>query len=357
MLVLTQFAGEPTGSGGTGFTLVSLSNGENGIDETRNAGGDPEFDEPNTTPISQVIQDQNGAGNKLENGDVIRFSAWMRLDPNDPLLSSPQVEPLIKVEAWKEFGASTQDTNPGLLAPQFGDKIFDQQQHALEIHALTQGTVDEFPAESLPQWVDLDADGQISEDEFADEQSRISTLTTEAWTLVETTYEIDDFFWLGIFDNNAGNPPDTTVIDALEEIRVTMFLGDFTFANGSPATLGGGNLLVDNILVELFPDMAAANATPNPNPDPILDETPFVVGDADGDGDVDGNDLIAVQVNFGSVDPLVGDADGDGDVDADDLVAVRTNFGVPQSAAVPEPTAAALAALAVAMAATRRARQ
>ncbi|MEO1065664.1 MAG: hypothetical protein AAFZ07_29995, partial [Actinomycetota bacterium] len=51
-----------------------------------------------------------------------------------------------------------------------------------------------------------------------------------------------------------------------------------------------------------------------------------LLGDADGDGDVDGDDLIAVQTEFGATGatPLLGDADGDGDVDGDDLIAVQT---------------------------------
>ena len=71
-----------------------------------------------------------------------------------------------------------------------------------------------------------------------------------------------------------------------------------------------------------------------------------LLGDADGDGDVDGDDLIAVQTNFGSVTPPPGDADGDGDVDGDDLIAVQTNFGnvAASAAAVPEPTSVVLLA-------------
>ena len=84
-----------------------------------------------------------------------------------------------------------------------------------------------------------------------------------------------------------------------------------------------------------------------------------LLGDADGDGDVDGDDLIAVQTNFGSVTPPPGDADGDGDVDGDDLIAVQTNFGntlpaAATAAAVPEPTSAILLGLALVGFAARR---
>ena len=84
-----------------------------------------------------------------------------------------------------------------------------------------------------------------------------------------------------------------------------------------------------------------------------------LLGDADGDGDVDGDDLIAVQTNFGSVTPPPGDADGDGDVDGDDLIAVQTNFGnvAPGSAtSVPEPVGLVLIGLAIAPAMLSRKR-
>ena len=84
-----------------------------------------------------------------------------------------------------------------------------------------------------------------------------------------------------------------------------------------------------------------------------------LLGDADGDGDVDGDDLIAVQTNFGSVMPPPGDADNDGDVDGDDLIAVQTNFGNTQApsataAAVPEPSTIALLGMACATLAVRK---
>jgi hypothetical protein len=69
------------------------------------------------------------------------------------------------------------------------------------------------------------------------------------------------------------------------------------------------------------------------------------VGDTDGDGDVDLNDLNAVRNNFGAAGPapLPGDAyPFDGTVDLDDLNAVRNNFGAVGSAAVPEPATFAM---------------
>ena len=85
--------------------------------------------------------------------------------------------------------------------------------------------------------------------------------------------------------------------------------------------------------------------------------TAAVVGDADGDGDVDGDDLIAVQTNFGGVTPPSGDADGDGDVDRDDLIAVRTNFGAVAAVGVPEPAGCGMLGMVVLAASMRRRRQ
>ena len=75
--------------------------------------------------------------------------------------------------------------------------------------------------------------------------------------------------------------------------------------------------------------------------------------DFDADGDVDGDDFLAWQRNVGTATGAtlaMGDSDADHAVDADDLTAWKTQFGqtglgVSASSAVPEPTAAVLAAL------------
>jgi hypothetical protein len=71
----------------------------------------------------------------------------------------------------------------------------------------------------------------------------------------------------------------------------------------------------------------------------------FLLGDTNGDGQVNLDDLNNVRNNFGSTG--FGDATGDGVVDLDDLNAVRNNFGVSSGGAnpVPEPGTFALAAL------------
>ena len=82
----------------------------------------------------------------------------------------------------------------------------------------------------------------------------------------------------------------------------------------------------------------------------------FVAGDANNDGLVTGAGLIAVQQNFGNVDPntptdglFIGDANDDGLVTGADLISVQQNFGntfAPVGAEVPEPASVCLLTLA-----------
>ncbi|NLF31079.1 MAG: hypothetical protein GX591_09360 [Planctomycetes bacterium] len=57
---------------------------------------------------------------------------------------------------------------------------------------------------------------------------------------------------------------------------------------------------------------------------------PPLAGDADGDGDVDLDDFVAIKNHFGTAGNATwadGDFDGDGDVDLDDFVILKNNFG------------------------------
>jgi hypothetical protein len=82
--------------------------------------------------------------------------------------------------------------------------------------------------------------------------------------------------------------------------------------------------------------------------------------DFDNDMDVDGADFITWQQGLGGAGSsnMTGDADGSGAVDAADLEIWTRKFGTPQSvgaaASVPEPAAAAIAALAIAAFARQR---
>jgi hypothetical protein len=76
-----------------------------------------------------------------------------------------------------------------------------------------------------------------------------------------------------------------------------------------------------------------------------------VIGDTDGNGNVNLQDLFNVQNNFGGTSPpSLGDTDGNGTIDLQDLFNVQNNFGAgaATAVAVPEPASALVALLAVA---------
>ncbi len=90
---------------------------------------------------------------------------------------------------------------------------------------------------------------------------------------------------------------------------------------------------------------------------PSVVELDIPDGDYDFDGDVDGTDYLAWQRGFGSTVDVAADNNGDAIVDADDFDPWETNYGVLAGFAatsVPEPTAMALVAIGLVIAATRR---
>ena len=239
------------GAGGTGAGLsVPISNGENGINQSLDGAQnqDVNVDAPNTTAANSVFATIGNASGKLENGNVVRYSAWFRGDPANPITVDPQIQPVLKFEFWKQALSTNQDTNGGQLQPFFGDKVFDQDQH---------GGALGIPAVDKAQWIDFNGDGVVI-DVAAQGESRVSSISTTAWTLVESQYTVNDADWLGIAD-------DMYQVDDIEEIRAVMFFGDFAGSNLS-GDGNGGNLLIDNVLVEVFRNVAAV--TPNTSPDP-----------------------------------------------------------------------------------------
>jgi hypothetical protein len=86
--------------------------------------------------------------------------------------------------------------------------------------------------------------------------------------------------------------------------------------------------------------------------------TPGLAGDYDGDGDVDGGDLLRWQRNLGSTTNLAADGNNDGRVDAADLQVWKSAFPRPSgggaiSLAIPEPRALELLGAWLSLAAAR----
>ncbi len=295
---------------GAGISL-HISNGENG-----------DAMETNTEPADSVFTTIGNASGRLENGNVIRASLWVRQDPNDPITAEPQIEPVLKLEFWQLALGTTADFTGGVPNPGFGDRIFDTDQNG-----------------GAGSWVDMNNDGDAS---FGNPVG-VSAVTDE-WRQIVQVYEVDDSNW-GILDQG------TKTVEDVEEIRPVIFVGDF---EGRDLT-GGGTLLADNFLVEVFADASAEAASDVTMTNPVPSAVMVVTGDADGDGDVDAFDLGIWQTQFGQTgDDLTADFDDDGDVDAFDLGLWQTNFGTGLGAAVPEPATFGLLSLATATLLRRR---
>ncbi len=344
---INLFANPPIGVNDTGvfmnnnvavFTLVGgatnngagvsigISNGENGIDSTDNGAN---VDIPNATPADPVFSTIGNASGKLENGNAIRFSMWMRQDPLNPVTKQPNVEPVVKVELWKEAVSGNADFNAAAF-PGFGDRLWDTDQNA------SNAVFNSFN-QSQASWVDMNNNGVI-----ANGQPVAVSLVTAEWRLVEAVLIVDD----DPLNDGLGwsiGAEFFTVAD-VEEIRPVMFVGDF----GGPDLTNGGSFFIDNLLLEVFANEAAMLATPNPNSAPV--EIAGLLGDYNGNNVVDAADYAVWRDNLGSGATLPGDTTPG--VGLDDFDRWKTNFGMTlpgagggslSAAAVPEPTTIFLA--------------
>jgi len=338
---------------GLGFT-ISISNGENGdgvgiggssgygykADGGSLAGSSPS----NPTAADPVFAAIGNPSGKLENGNVVRFSTWVRKDPAAPLVVEPQIPPIVKLEFWRDALSGHADFTGGVPNPNFGSRIFDTDQNGVAIA----------DAGQRARILDINGDGAWT---FGATTEKAPVAT--AWQQIVHRYvvnSIGDGWDIDPFNlDPTNNPPFVEDVTYVEEIRAVVFMGDYTGSN-----LGGpGNLLWDNALVEVFRNVAAeaASDVKTTNPSPLLDEK-TQDPDFNADRRIDGRDLLIWQAGFPRTTggtTATGDANYNGTVDAADLAIWAASFGtvapaVAAAAAIPEPHAAVLAGIGLAAA-------
>lgn len=334
-----------SGFDGGGFS-ITISNGENGIDSTE---GGANTDIPNPDPVDPAIAAVNGGG-RLANGNALRFSAWFQQDPNDPIVKEPSVEPVIKFELWKERSSGNGDFTSGRAAQAgFGDRLWDTDINAPDPFWAGFG-------QSEAARIDVNNDGDIANGDSLTASLPPSSGTTADWVLVESTIVIDDDPDDSGFGWQIGT--ESFFVDAVEEIRAVMFVGDFA---GNDLT-DGGSFFVDNLLLEVFATEADMLSTPNPNPRPLAQD--FSPGDYNNNGVVDAADYTTWRDNVGAAEgTLPNDTDGGviGDPQYNTWVAnfgdvTPDPFGPPVAVAVPEPGSVILAMVGLGVWVGRRAR-
>jgi hypothetical protein len=259
---------------GAGFT-IHVSNGENGTNYAYNAnpGGPAGSNPSNLVPADPAFAAIGNPSGRLEDGNVIRFSVWVRNDALAPMTVEPQITPILKLEFWRDALSGDADFTGGVTNPGWGSRIFDTDQNDVAIA----------DPDGRKRLIDINGDGQW----FWGTATEPVPSTTE-WQQVVHTYTV----------NSAGevwdilNTPELEDVTQVEEIRGVMFVGDYNgTAFGDP-----GNLLWDNALIEVFRNTAAEAASDvlASNPSPLLDEGAGN-GDFNGDGLVDGRDLLLWQ--------------------------------------------------------------
>ena len=172
------------------------------------------------------------------------------------------------------------------------------------------------------------------------------------YTVGETTYDLLKLAGIDVMacdGPNASKPcddPDNPAVPTAGNVPITR-PGDKVdgFFVGTSGPKNGNSFFFDDICITINQTLDACNLTQgNGGPQPL-------VGDANGDNQVTGGDLISVQQNFGKTGPddgsLPGDANIDGLVTGADLIAVQQNFGKVQMAPVPEPAIVGLLAAGV----------
>ena len=292
--------------------MVAVSNGENGDNGSPDMLPNPtrpNTDPVNTTPANSVFSTIGNASGKLEDGNVIRLSAWFRSDPANPITIEPQVAPILKIEYWKQGLNGTGDTNATQIFPNFGDRVFDQDQQGYAI-----GIPDP------PAYVDINNDGTVAHEAgITPASGRLFGISTGQWTLASVTHKVNVADWFGIGTAGYG----AMDVTKIESIQGVVFVGEFS----DVAVTSSGTLLVDNMLIEVFKDAAAV--TPLKNPSPTLSEVTALAGDFNNNHKVDAADYTIWRDNFGATEGnlLNGNGNNDTIIDAGDYNLWKSNFG------------------------------
>ncbi len=315
------------------YTMDGFGNNDGAGLSISISNGDNDTGVENPVPPDPVFAAIGNASGRLENGNALRFSMWMRQDPADPVTKFPQIEPVTKFELWKTALSGDADFEPPGF-PRFGERIWDTDQNAG--HANFNGR-----NQSQASWVDMNNDGATSFGKPVAE-----SLVPGEWRLVEAFLVVDDDPLDDGIGWTIGGVPFN--VEDVQEVRAVMFLGDF--ANPPTDLVDAGSIWVDNLLLEVFANEAQMLATANPNTAPV--ESEGLPGDYNADGSVDAADYVVWRKNpagFG------GDPAG--------YNTWRTNFGSPGGAgsglgqsAVPEPASFVLATLAIAICSFNRRR-
>ena len=239
------------------------------------------------------------SGSPLQNDWVIRHSAWIAEDVNDPLLNEGDWTDSFKLEFGKAVAGGFTVLSTG--AAEVSPNNFTYSN--CDLGAATCSTAPQAP---LPY-----------------PAGNTGHVNSDGWTQLVHQYKIDDFDFSG-----------TNTLEDIAVIRPVLFLGDFTSGEDEQ-----GTLYMDRIIVEIFPDLATANATPldttNPGGVPIAGTS--AAGDFDADGDIDGADFLKWQREMG---------------DANSLGLWESGFGSSARAvaqAVPEPSTGLLLVLATSL--------
>lgn len=235
-------------------------------------------------------------------------------------------------------------------------------------------------------WEFIDTDGQVPEDQFWGSQF-VDTGVTEGTSALELTHPADawqlglrlnsgalaplvaasntlefditaspDATWRGVWVIMQGDGLGWTQakqVDATPgqtihaSIDLTMPDPDDPSKNWKTGAAGSGGTWWQILIAIMGGDSASLETTTTLDNIVLTSSAPALPADFDADGDVDGDDLGAWKVAFGST--AAGDADGDGDSDGADFLVWQQSYApaAPTVASVPEPTALALGGLAV----------